>query len=124
MFCHVCRVYLLCLFLHVCRVFAEFVFVRCAECLWCTFPFTCAECPWNPDEAEQLACPGVDSLLGTECSIDCGKVVCAGKSDDEVKAMCATMRREFYARFGLSPDERSDENSDENSNENSDGDDS
>jgi hypothetical protein len=82
------------------------------------------ECPWNPDEAEQLACPGVDSLLGTECSIDCGKVVCAGKSDDEVKAMCATMRREFYARFGLSPDERSDENSDENSNENSDGDDS
>jgi hypothetical protein len=58
------------------------------------------ECPAETGDAENMDCPGADALLGA-CNIQCGRLVCPGKTKDEVEAMCTAVSTDFWNSLGL-----------------------
>jgi hypothetical protein len=50
------------------------------------------QCPWNREDiVANVACPNLKNLLNSVCFIQCGQIVCPGKSRDEIEALCAVI---------------------------------
>ena len=54
----------------------------------------------EPDLAPML-CPGAAALLGSACHIECGRMVCPGKTRADLTAPCHAAGAEWARRLGL-----------------------